>query len=471
MAKSKAELIADLSPEDREAIFGGLTDPELLVLQYDPDFWLRPEQMIPDGDWFITAVVSGRGWGKTRCASEWIRRKALENPGCRIAIAGKTASDVRETMVEGESGVLAVHHPDEMPEYKPSIRRIEWSNGSQASLIAAESPDQARGPQYHYAVGDEFAAWKEARDTSGATLFSNMIAATRLGDRPQILLTTTPKRTATMKKIMDDSKDPAKKTFLIRGTTFDNKTLSANYIDTVVGQYGNTDLARQELDGEMLTDAEGLVFTEAMIEGSRMYSHNPPRLPLRIVAVDPTVAAEPRDECGIVVVGATAARNKFDRKAVVLEDASLKAAPTVWAARVVEMCVKWNTKFVVIEKNQGQDLLKNVIHQIDPTLQIFLVNAAKSKKIRAEPVVMAMQQKRVKLWNSFPELEDQMLFFDPSVAESPDRMDAYVWGVTALLIDPPAGLRLPKISISRPAGTVNLSSRAVGIRAPKMHGR
>lgn len=471
MAESKAEMIAKLSPEEQAAVFEGLTDAELLVLQFDPDFWLRPEQMIPDGDWFITAVVSGRGWGKTRCASEWIRRKALENPGCRIAIAGKTASDVRETMVEGESGVLAVHHPDEMPEYKPSIRRIEWPNGSQASLIAAESPDQARGPQYHFAVGDEFAAWKEARDTSGATLFSNMIAATRLGDRPQILLTTTPKRTATMKKIMEDALDPAKKTFLVRGTTFDNKTLSANYIETVVGQYGTTDLAKQELNGEMLTDAEGLVFTEQLISDSRIYSHNPPRLPLRIVAVDPTVAAEPRDECGIIVVGATAARNKFDRKAVVLEDASLMASPVVWAQRVVDMCEKWNTKFVVIEKNQGQDLLKNVIHQLDATLQIFLVNAAQSKKIRSEPVVMAMQQKRVKFWNSFPELEDQMLFFDPSNVESPDRMDAYVWGITALLVDPPAGLRLPKMAISRPTGGINISNRAVGIRNPKMNGR
>lgn len=471
MAESKAEMIAKLSPEEQAAVFEGLTEEELLVLQFDPEFWLRPEQKIKDGDWFITAVVSGRGWGKTRCAAEWIRRKALENPGCRIAIAGKTASDVRETMVEGESGVMAVHHPDEMPVYQPSIRRITWSNGSQASLIAAESPDQARGPQYHFAVGDEFAAWKEARDASGATLFSNMIAATRLGDRPQILLTTTPKRTATMKKIMDDAGDPSKKTYLIRGTTFDNKTLSATYIENTVGQYGNTDLARQELNGEMLTDAEGLVFTEQLISDSRIYSHNPPRLPLRIVAVDPTVAAEPRDECGIVVVGATAARNQFDRKAIVLEDASLKASPVVWAQRVVDMCEKWNTKFVVIEKNQGQDLLKNVILQLDDTLQIFLVNAAQSKKIRSEPVVMAMQQKRVKFWNSFPELEDQMLFFDPSNAESPDRMDAYVWGVTALLVDPPVGLRLPKMAINRPTGAVNISNRAVGIRNPKMNGR
>lgn len=471
MGMSKAEMIAELSAEEQQAIFGDMSDEELLYLQYDPEFWLRPEQMIKDGDWFITAVVSGRGWGKTRCASEWIRRKALENPGCRIAVAGKTAADVRETMVEGESGILAVHHPLERPEYKPSIRRIEWANGSQASLIAAESPDQARGPQYHYAVGDEFAAWKEARDTSGATLFSNMIAATRLGDRPQILLTTTPKRTATMKKIMDDADDPAKKTFLIRGTTFDNKTLSANYVETVVGQYGNTDLAKQELMGDMLTDAEGLVFTEELITASRLYAANPPRTAMRIVAVDPTVAAEPRDECGIVVVGTNAVRNKFERQAIVLEDASLKAAPTVWAQRVVDMCTKWNTKFVVIEKNQGQDLLKNVILQLDDSLQIFLVNAAAGKKIRAEPVVMAMQQKRVKIWNSFPELEDQMLFFDPDSSSSPDRMDAYVWGVTALLIDPPKGLRLPTMKINRPVGSVQLTNRNVGIRNPKLNGR
>ena len=445
MGKSMAEEVAALTPEEQAEIFKNFTPEQYQNLKYNANFWLRPEQKIPDGDWHITALVAGRGFGKTLTASQWIRRKALENPGCRIGIAARTVADVRNTMVMGESGILAVHAPDERPEYKMHTATLEWPNGSTALLLSSESPDGARGPQFHFAVGDEFAAWKTTEDSSGATLFSNLIAATRLGENPQILLATTPKRTKVMKKIMEDSKIPEKRVKIISGSTFDNTSLSQNYIDNLVGQYGNSDLAKQELDGQMLEDAEGLVFTQQMLDLAKreFKTYNKvPQMPLRFVAVDPSVAENPTDECGIMVMGVTQERDLTKRRVYVLEDATVKAGPDVWSKKVVEACNRWNTKFVVYEKNQGGALVSMALTAIDETLKTFPVVATKGKATRAEPVVVAMQQGRVRFNGEMPDLEDQCLFFDPETSRfSPDRMDAMVWGVYAAILAPPVGLR------------------------------
>lgn len=469
MGKSLAEEISELSIEEQNEIFKDYTDADYEKLQYDANFWLRPEQKIPDGDWFITALVAGRGFGKTLTASQWIRRKALENPGCRIAIAARTVADVRNTMILGESGVLAVHHPDERPEYKPSTTSLHWPNGSQALLLSSESPDGARGPQFHYAVGDEFAAWKTTVDSSGATLFSNIVAATRLGENPQILLATTPKRTAVMKKIMEDAKDPSKRIRIVTGSTFDNKSLSKNYIDNLVSQYGDSDLAKQELDGQMLEDAEGLVFTQAMLDKAIDNSGHIARMPLVFVAVDPSVAENPTDECGIMVMGVTQEQDLTKRTVYVLEDCSIKAGPDVWSKVVVDACKRWNTRFVVYEKNQGGALVSMALTAHDETLKTFPVVATKGKATRAEPVVVAMQQGRVRFNGTMPELEDQCIFWDPEMSRySPDRMDAMVWGVYAAILAPPPGLRAGRYSVNSsayrklPTGLGSGRTRATG---------
>lgn len=442
MGKSLAEQVAALPPEQQAEIFAGYSEQDMENLKYDANFWLRPEQQVPDGEWFITALVAGRGFGKTLTASQWIRRKALENPGCRIAIAARTVADVRNTMILGESGVLAVHAPDERPEYKPSTTSLLWPNGSQALLLSSESPDGARGPQFHYGVGDEFAAWKTNIDASGATLFSNLVAATRLGENPQLLLATTPKRTKVMRDLMEDAKDPKRRIKIITGSTFDNTSLSKNYIDNLVGQYGNSDLARQELDGVMLEDAEGLVFTQGMMEKALDESGVAPRLPLRFIAVDPSVSENPNDECGIMVMGVTQESDLTQRTVYILEDCSIKAGPDVWAKVVVDAAKRWATKFVVFEKNQGGHLVSMALTALDPTLRTFPVVATKGKMTRAEPVVVAMQQGRVRFNGVMPELMDQCLFFDPEMSRfSPDRMDAMVWGVYAAILSPPPGLR------------------------------
>lgn len=476
--RSKAEILADLPPEQRAQVLAALTPEQAEALQYNADFWLRPAQQIPDGTWFITALICGRGWGKTRTISEWIRKKADENPGCRFGIAAKNAADVRDVLIEGPSGLLSVYPPDQRPDYKPSVRRVEWKNGSTAMLLSSESPDQARGPGYNYAVCDEFAAWKEIRDDSGATLFSNLVAGTREGEYPQMLLATTPKRTPTMRKLLADAEAEPDRYRIIHGKTTDNRSLSTTYISNFKSQYkDNPDLYKQELEGLMIEDSEGLVFTRSMIEDNRLTSIAPPGLrqyPLRIVSVDPTVSAEPRDECGIVVIGSTIERTPADRKAVILDDRSLKAPPDGphgWAQRVVDTAKIWGTRFVIVEQNQGHDLVRMALHAIDPTLKIYTVHASKGKLLRAEPVVIAMRQGRVKFWGSFPELEDQMNFYDPAGKWSPDRMDAMVHGIISTIITPHPDLYSARASVARNTRTIPTSRIGTGVRSHTFEGR
>lgn len=447
--RSVAQKIADLPVEKQKEILGRYTPEQLEALKYDWNFNGRPNQIVPKTNWHILLACAGRGFGKTRMLSEWVRQKALEKPGTIIGIVARTAADARDVIALGESGIMNVHAPNERPTYKGSIRKIEWENGSYALLFSADTPDQLRGFQCHYLVGDEVAAWPTKPDASGATAWSNAVVCARLGDNPQILLATTPKRTEFMKDMIEQSKDPANKIIVVSGSTKENRNLSKTYIENLVRAYdGNEDLARQEIEGEMLEGVAGAVFTQELIDEFRIEdAHDAPYTHLRVVAVDPTVAAEPRDECGIVVIGANQVKDLSKRQAFVLEDASMKAAPEVWARKVVEMARKWDTKHIVIERNQGGDLVRMVIHNIDPNLIIHTVVATKGKAIRAEPVAQAMEQGRIHIWNTMEKLEEQMVFWDPNAKgmKSPDRLDALVWGIVSLLVDPPYDLRVKTV--------------------------
>lgn len=416
----------------------------------------------------------------TLAMSQWVRKMAMSRKGIRIGIAARTAADVRNTVVNGESGILAVHPDSERPEYKPSTTSLHWPNGSMAQLLSSESPDSARGPQYEVCVMDEFAAWKTTPDSSGATLYDNLIAATRLGDNPQLLLATTPKRTHVMRDLLEKAKDPKQRIRIVRGSTFDNKAnLSRFYLENLIRRYGNSDLAKQELMGQMLEDAEGLVFTSEMLR--RAKELDPPRhFPIRIIAVDPTVSAgedTKSDECGIIAIGATGERDMSQRRAWVIGDYSLRASPDVWAKQVADVAQLHKTKFVVVEKNQGGQLLQMAINAVDPSLKVFNVVATQGKRLRSEPVVIAMQQGRIGLTDDFPELEDQMLFYDPDdKSSSPDRMDAMVWGIISTIITPANGMRESQARLQT-AGSRRLPQSGVGglqrqhFRAPRPHQR
>lgn len=441
MAKSIMEQIALLPPEEQEKALEGI-DPESLV--WDWSMWGRPEQIPPDDDsWDVGLFMAGRGAGKTRSAAEWIRMKARDTSQgpLRFLLVARTAADVREVIVEGESGIIACSPEWEKPEYKPSIRRLIWPNGNQAFCTSADEPDSLRGVQAHYAWGDEVAAWRQTPDGAGMTAWDNLRVATRLGKNPQVLATTTPKRVPIIFDLLEESRKPGNKVWLTRGSTLDNAgNLSGAYLDAITGVYAGTALAQQELYGELLEAMDGALWDDDVI-GNHRHNSLPPVTPFRVIGVDPSVAENPNDECGIVVVASTGERDLYKRHAWVLEDASIKGSPTVWAQRVVDMAHKWGAP-VVAEVNQGGALVANAIHQIDPTVQVLEVHSKVGKKLRAEPVTLAYQQGRVhhgpKL--SFIDLETQMISWIPeSTTKSPDRVDALVHALTALLIKPPKG--------------------------------
>jgi phage terminase large subunit-like protein len=445
MAKSLAQVVAELPPEERERVLADL-DPEML--QWDWSFWGRPEQIPPkDDSWNVFLFLAGRGAGKTRSAAEWIREKAKQNNlgQIRFALVARTAADVRDVIVEGESGIINVTPPSERPLYEPSKRRLTWPNGNMATCFTADEPDSLRGIQAHYAWGDEVGAWRQTPDAAGMTSWDNLRVATRLGNNPQMMLTTTPKRVPVLYSLLDEQKRTGK-VIVTRGSTLDNTgNLSESYLTAIMGVYEGTRLARQELYGEMLDNVEGALWTSEMIQAGRE-SVYPIGTPLRCIGVDPSVAENPRDECGIVVCAATGERDLYRRNAWVLEDASIHGSPEVWANKVVDMARKWSCP-VIAEVNQGGALVRNAINAIDPNVKVLEVHSKYGKALRAEPVVLAYEQGRIHHVGFIPELEDQMTMWIPGESsKSPDRVDALVHALTALLIKPPQGFTGGKIT-------------------------
>lgn len=449
MARSLMEQLALLPPEEQAAILAEMNLDDLI---WDWQSWGRPEQQAPEGDWNIWAYIAGRGAGKTRTAAEWTREEAkcTKEGILRFGLVARTAADVRDVIVEGESGIINITPPSERPLYEPSKRRLTWPNGNTATLFSADEPDSLRGPQFHRAWGDEVAAWRQTPDAAGMTAFDNLRVGTRLGSNPKIMITTTPKRVPLLFQLIEESKKNPDKVKITKGSTFDNAgNLSAAYINAITGVYEGTRLARQELYGEMLDDVEGALWTDEMIAAGRQ-GHIPIGVPLRVIGVDPSVAENPRDECGIVVCASTGDRDLYRREAWVLEDATIHGSPEVWANKVVEMARKWMCP-VVAEVNQGGALVRNAINAIDPNVKVLEVHSKHGKALRAEPVVLAYEQQRVHHVGYLAELESQMQFWIPGEGKSPDRVDALVHALTALLIKPPAGFVGGRIKAKSPA--------------------
>ena len=444
------EKLALLSDEERQEVLAGMDMDSLL---WDWSAWARPEQRPPDTtDWAIWLYLAGRGAGKTRSAAEWVRDKARQsNMGqLRFALVARTAADVRDVVVEGESGIMNISPPSEQPHYEPSKRRLTWPNGNVATLLTADEPDGLRGIQAHYAWADELAAWRQSPDAAGMTSWDNLRVATRLGQSPQIIATTTPKRVPVLYDLIAEAEKTGK-VYISKGSTMDNAgNLSDTYLTAITGVYEGTRLAQQELYGEMLDDVEGALWTEEMIEAAREMLL-PPKAPLRCIGVDPSVAENPRDECGIIVCASTADRDLYKRQAWVLEDASIHGSPEVWANKVVEMARRWNCP-VVAEVNQGGALVRNAINAIDPNVKVLEVHSKYGKALRAEPIVLAYEQNRVHHVNYLPDLESQMFSWIPGESKkSPDRVDALVHAMTALLVKPPQGFLGGKLVAKSPA--------------------
>lgn len=381
----------------------------------------------------------------TRTGAHWVIERAKKFPGCRFALLGRTVADVRDVMISGESGIMACSPDWFMPTYVPSLRKLEWPNGSVAYTYSSDAPSQLRGPQQHFTWADELAAFNMNPDTSGASAWDNALLSTRLGEHPQILITTTPKRTAVVRDLFKQSRDPSSGVVLYQASTLANRAnLSAEYIASIYARYEGSHLEQQELHGELIGDSPGALWrSDDFTIGTppeKDEDGNP--IPyMRLVGVDPSVKkGGGGDDTGIIVVQATKDADPMKRRAWVLEDITMNGGPDEWAKTVVDAQVRWSRPeepaVIVVEGNQGGALLSLVLNQIAPGIPVAIVNAIKSKSARAEPVVMAYRQGRVKHVEVFPELVDELTGWEPDVSRwSPGHLDALVWALHTALVD------------------------------------
>ena len=379
-------------------------------------------------------VLAGRGFGKTRSSAEWLRSMVCgrtplaKGNASRIAVVAETAADARDVMVEGDSGILAVHPPDFRPRYEPSKRRLTWPNGAVATLYNGTEPDQLRGPQHDLAVVDELAKYKYAQEAWDMLQFG-----LRLGDHPRQMVTTTPRPIPIMRQIMADPT-----TVITRGTTFDNSAnLASSFLRQVRLRYEGTRLGRQELDGEVLDDVPGALWNREILDRYRIpRSKRLPDMQRIVVAIDPAAKAQANAandgtaETGIVVAGLG-----VDGRGYVLDDLSCALGPNGWARRALSAYDMYQADAIVVETNQGGDMVKQTIWSARQGVNVIEVTASRGKVTRAEPIAALYEQGRVSHVGAFPALEDQMMLFTPWGIEgetTADRVDAAVWALTYL---------------------------------------
>ena len=436
-----------MTPDVVDEFLAGLSGGALLALPWMFEFWALPHQLPPEGAWKTWVIMGGRGAGKTRAGAEWGRaqvegaRPADPGRARRGALVGETVDQVREVMVFGESGILACSPPDRRPVWEATRKRLVWPNGAVAQVFSAHEPEALRGPQFDAAWVDELAKWKKAEETWDQLQF-----ALRLGAHPQQVVTTTPRNVAVLKAILNNPSS-----VLTHAPTDANRAhLAASFLEEVQARYGGTRAGRQELGGELVEDAEGALWTAAMLERGRV--EQLPVFSRVVVAVDPPVSGHSgSDECGIVVVGAVTEGPVQDWRAVVLEDASVQgASPDAWARAALAAMARHGASRLVAEVNQGGDLVQSVIRQVDPLVPYRAVRASKGKVARAEPVAALYEQGRVAHVRGLARLEDQMCRMTTRGFEgkgSPDRVDALVWALTALMIEPGQAAQRPQVRV------------------------
>jgi phage terminase large subunit-like protein len=393
-----------------------LSDEEAVEVMFNWPFWRRPSQTPPTGDWVTWLLMGGRGSGKTRAGAEWVREQAAAGIG-PIALVGETITEAIAVMVEGVSGIMAVTPPGERPKLNGAA--LHWPNGVVGTLLGASDPERFRGPQFAAAWCDEVGKWPNAEVAWDMLQFG-----LRLGERPRQVATTTPRPTRLIKRLLAE---PG--TVVTRMTTRENeKHLAGSFLSAVVARYRGTVLGRQELEGELIEDLPGALWTRAMFrrdDGAERH-----RI---VVAVDPpATSGAGADGCGIIVAART------DAGAVVVEDLTLKpAAPIAWATRAVRAYHDHGADCIVAEVNQGGEMVRAVIAQVDPDVPVRTVHATRGKWVRAEPVAALYAQGRVRHAAGLTALEDEMCVFGVdgrADGHSPDRLDAAVWAVTELML-------------------------------------
>lgn len=422
---SVAESLALLSEPDRETILRELKESDAKTLLNDWAFWARPNQRMPEGIWRYWLILAGRGFGKTRTGAETVRGW-VEKGYRRIHMIGPTVGDTRNVMVTGPSGLLSCFPAHQKPDYQPSKHLIVFHTGAIAETFSADEPERLRGPQCEAFWADEPCAWRFLSDA-----WDNLMFGFRLGDDPRGVISTTPKPSKWLKELM---RNPM--THVTRGSSYDNrKNLAAAFFEDIIKRYEGTRLGRQEINAEVLEDVPGALWTRQMLDATRITAQQMRwDLIVRIViAVDPAVTAtDDSDETGIVVAAIVQSGH-----VIVLDDLTCRESPLGWAMIVRASYYARKADRVVAEVNNGGELVQRNIQALDGSIAFRAVRASRGKYTRAEPVAALYERGMVHHLGAFTELEDQMCSFVPGSDErSPDRLDALVWAITDLVIDP-----------------------------------
>ncbi len=403
------------------------------LTEKDPHYiwpkWARANQLPPIGNWHVWLILAGRGFGKTRTGAETLRYWIQEGLCQRIALVGETETEVRHVMVEGPSGLLAIHPPSERPVYKPSKRQLTWSNGAIATCFSAEAYEQLRGPQFDGAWIDELAKFRE-----GEKVWDQLMFSLRVGANPRVIATTTPRPTKFLKNLTQNPD-----VVVTKGSTFENAdNLAKPFLDYISDHYGKGSLARQEIYAEFVEEVQGALWTPRLLDRAKSEFQEVP-LQRLIIAIDPAVShGEKSDETGIIAAGLTR-----EGIGVVLEDLSLKGHASVWIQRAIEAYHRLKADRIVAEVNMGGDLVEQLLRDYDASISYKPVRALREKILRAEPI--AALYERGKVWHAttFPELEEQLCSYVPGASsKSPDRLDALVWALTELMHNHPSQPRI-----------------------------
>ena len=417
------ESLSSLPQHTRRRILAQMKDlrgrPAEEALRMWP-LWARDNQLPPPGDWSVWMLLAGRGFGKTRTGAEWVRSRVESGISGRIALVARTPADIRDVMVEGESGLLSVCPSWNRPKYEPTKKRLTWPDGTQARGFSSHEPDQLRGQQFNTAWCDELTSWEYPRET-----WDTLALGMRSGISPQRVVTTTPRPIDLLRELVEYDE-----VHVTRGSTYENRQfLAPSFIRHIERRYEGTDTGRQEIFAELLEEAEGALWRRDWIE----HVETPPELNRIVVAIDPAMSSRPdSDETGIIV-----AATDEELRGYVLEDGSGRMSPDEWARRAISLYDRYSASRIIGERNNGGDLVASVLRTASGgrTLPIRLVTASIGKYARAEPVAALYQQRRVRHVGSFPKLEDQLCTWEPGSSTSPDRMDALVWALSHLITD------------------------------------
>ena len=415
-------LIGRMTPEELRDLIRDLTDAQ-------KSEWLRrwygyenPGQCAPEGDWRVWLIQAGRGFGKTRAGAEWVSQVARDVPGAQIALVAATIADGQRVMIEGPSGLIAVQRDHEAICWSAGRRELRFPSGAVATLYSAEAGEELRGPEHHAAWCDELAKWRR-----GVAAWDNLMLGMRMGERPRVIVTTTPRTNMVMRRVK--AVPGLEETF---GRTGDNPHLPESFVEAMLTSYGGTRLGRQELDGELLEDVEGALWSRALVEACRVDADAVGK-PVRVViGVDPPATSE-GDACGIVVAALLR-----DRRLAVVEDASVeRASPGAWAQAVAAAAARWGAERIVAESNMGGEMVLETLRAAQIALPVKAVHASVGKARRAEPVALAYERGEVVHAGAFASLEDQLCGLQigggyAGPGRSPDRADACVWALAEL---------------------------------------